>query len=77
MDQGLAGVVVACLGFGTQCCFIKGRRKERGIDGPGLEVDECLWILEQLAPALDYAAGEGVTHRDIKPGNLMLSAPVG
>ncbi|MFT5731508.1 MAG: serine/threonine protein kinase [Planctomycetota bacterium] len=42
-------------------------------DGPAFDVGECLWLLERLAPALDYAAAEGITHRDIKPGNVMFT----
>lgn len=42
----------------------------------GMPVAELLAILEQTAGALDYAHGKGIVHRDIKPGNLMMSGPL-
>ncbi len=38
-----------------------------------LSVDEALKITEKVASALDYAHEHGVVHRDIKPGNILLS----
>ncbi len=38
-----------------------------------LSVQEALTITEKVASALDYAHEHGVVHRDIKPGNILLS----
>ena len=38
-----------------------------------LGVDDAVAITQKVADALDYAHGKGVVHRDIKPGNILLS----
>ena len=38
-----------------------------------LSVEDSLAITQKVAGALDYAHGNGVVHRDIKPGNILLN----
>ena len=46
------------------------RRKRSG----GVSLAETIALLRQIASALDYAHGERVMHRDIKPGNVMIDS---
>src|SRR5437879_13702937 len=41
-------------------------------DGP-LPVEEAIRITAEVGDALQYAHETGVIHRDIKPGNILLS----
>ena len=45
---------------------------ERLVKGP-LPIDQALQCGMQIADALDWAHRRGVTHRDLKPGNVMLT----
>ncbi|MDX1994775.1 MAG: protein kinase [bacterium] len=39
--------------------------------GP-LAIDQIVSIVEQIAPALDYAHSKGIIHRDLKPSNILM-----
>jgi serine/threonine protein kinase len=57
------------------------------IDGPSLEDAlhrrmrvtgrQMITIMQQSCAALQFAAGKGVLHRDIKPGNIMIARDAG
>jgi serine/threonine-protein kinase len=55
--------------------FIEGRTLLELLDD-GQEFDEtaALRVVLEMAEVLQYLAGEGVVHRDVKPGNIMLAA---
>ena len=40
----------------------------------GVSLAEAIPVLRQVAAALDYAHGEKVIHRDVKPGNVVIDA---
>jgi serine/threonine protein kinase len=49
---------------------LKGLLAERG----RLDTEQALSIFQQIAKALDVAHGRGLIHRDIKPGNILLTS---
>ena len=58
-----------------ECCegedlrrWLKRKRREGN-----LTLDDVLPIIKQVAEALDYAHKQKIIHRDIKPGNIMIS----
>lgn len=55
--------------------FIEGRSLSEILRATGpLELHACLRIVEQIASALQYAHRRGITHGDIRPGNVLVDA---
>jgi len=53
--------------------YLEGRSlKERFSDGP-LRVDEALLLAKKIGEGLSAAHGKGIVHRDVKPGNVMMT----
>jgi formylglycine-generating enzyme required for sulfatase activity len=53
--------------------YLPGRTLRALLEAEGpLSLEQALPILEQTAEALDYAHAQGVVHRDVKPGNVMV-----
>jgi len=60
------------------CAFVEGRPLDAVLhglpDGQTLPPREAVQVVRKLAEALAYAHKQGVIHRDVKPGNVMLRA---
>lgn len=53
--------------------YVEGQTLAAKIGGRPLEIAEMIEISIQVADALDEADGKGITHRDIKPTNIMIT----
>jgi serine/threonine protein kinase len=53
--------------------LIEGETLAQRIDKGPIPLDQALKIATQIADALDRAHRAGVTHRDVKPQNIMLT----
>jgi eukaryotic-like serine/threonine-protein kinase len=54
--------------------FLEGETLASRIERGPLPLDEAFKVAIAVADALEKAHGQGVTHRDLKPGNIMLTA---
>jgi serine/threonine-protein kinase len=57
--------------------FIHGRALKELIEQRALPAPRALHIFRQILAALAHAHGHGIVHRDIKPGNIMLTEATG
>ncbi len=69
-DQGIYYMAMAFIEGVDVDWLIKDYRRENRL----MSYDTLLKIVGQIASALDYAHSQGVIHRDVKPGNIMLTA---
>ena len=69
-DSGEAGA--GCLWYTMP--YVEGESLRDRLQRQGrFPIPEALRLAREVAEALDYAHGRGVIHRDIKPGNILLS----
>jgi len=55
--------------------FVAGRSLAESLEqsqGRGLDCRQAATLVRHLAEALEYAHQRGITHRDVKPGNVMI-----
>jgi serine/threonine-protein kinase len=53
--------------------YVEGETLADRLTGGAIPVDEALALGEQIANALEAAHDKGVIHRDLKPGNVMVT----
>jgi serine/threonine-protein kinase len=69
IDSGLAGGLTYYVSPFIEGESLRQRIRRRGV----LPVAEAVRIASDVAEALDYAHGQGIVHRDVKPENILLS----
>ena len=54
--------------------YLEGEALAQRLDKGPLPLDQVLRFAIEIADALDKAHRQGVTHRDLKPGNIKLTS---
>ena len=53
--------------------YLEGDTLAQRLEKGALPLDQALKVAIEIADALDKAHRQGITHRDLKPGNIMLT----
>ncbi len=53
--------------------FVEGETLAQRLDHGTLSIEEALQFARQIASALESAHEQGIAHRDLKPGNVMIT----
>ncbi|MHB0957203.1 MAG: serine/threonine-protein kinase [Pirellulaceae bacterium] len=55
--------------------YVEGRTLSERVAASGpYRANQAAWLVKAIAEAITYAHGQGVIHRDIKPGNVLLDS---
>lgn len=57
--------------------FVDGTDADQVLRSGTMTPARAVYIVGEVAKALDYADQRGVVHRDVKPANFLLSGPIG
>ena len=69
LDGGVTGEGIPWLALE----YVEGRRLDEFVDQPGMTVQTILGLLIQLCAAVGYVHRNLILHRDLKPGNVMVT----
>ncbi|ORB73512.1 serine/threonine protein kinase [Mycobacterium scrofulaceum] len=57
--------------------YVDGVNAEDAMRAAPMPAAQAVYVIGEIAKAVDYAHQRGVVHRDIKPANFLMSGPVG